>query len=358
MIGLVSFAVFTLKLPLLLPVAGVSINMGLLVSVGMVIGFLSGLLGVGGGFLTTPILMMIGIPPVVAAASDTNAIVATSASGVAAHFRLRNVDFKMGAFCLLGGLSGSAVGVRAVKLLGARGNMDFLISVLYVVILGGIGGFMVHHSVQKMRRGVLTPESEPLTRAVVAGIEVEECPGKLNALTALLARLPLQTEFSRSGVRQSILLPFLLCLVVGIMTAFMGVGGGFMLVPAMVYLLRMPAHVAVGTSLFQVLFTCMGATIMQSASNHSVDVVLALVIAAGSTIGAQLGARLSRRLRGEQLLIVLGVLALVVGLKMAVGITLPPSNPLSGAGAHAVLKADHGAVLVCVRDFVRANLWH
>jgi len=142
------------------------------------------------------------------------------------------------------------------------------------------------------------------------------------------------------------------------MTAFMGVGGGFMMVPVMVYLLRMPAHVAVGTSLFQVLFTCMGATIMQSASNHSVDVVLALVIAAGSTIGAQLGARLSRRLRGEQLLIVLGVLALVVCLKMAVGITMRPSNPLSEAGGQATLRTDHNAALAFARDIVRLPSLH
>jgi uncharacterized membrane protein YfcA len=309
----------------------------------MVIGFLSGLLGVGGGFLTTPVLMMIGIPPVVAAASDTNAIVATSASGVAAHFRLRNVDFKMGGYCLLGGLLGSAVGVKAVKMLGTRGNADLLISVMYVIILGAVGGFMVYNSLAKLRRGVMTPK---IPRA------------KSNFFTSFLARLPLQTEFARSGVRHSILLPFALCTVVGIMTAFMGVGGGFMMVPLMVYLLRMPAHVAVGTSLFQVLFTCMGATLMQSTSNHSVDLVLALLIAAGSTIGAQLGARVSRHLRGEQLLIVLGVLALVVCLKMAVGITLPPSNPLSGAGSHAMLRTDHTAVMVCVRDFVRSSPWH
>jgi uncharacterized membrane protein YfcA len=154
-------------------------------------------------------------------------------------------------------------------------------------------------------------------------------------------------------VRHSILLPFLLCSIVGIMTAFMGVGGGFMLVPVMVYLLRMPAHVAVGTSLFQVLFTCMGATIMQSASNHSVDLVLALVIAAGSTIGAQIGARLSRHLRGEQLLIVLGVLALIVSLKMMVGITVPPSNPLSNAGGHAALMQDQHRALALAR-----SVWH
>jgi hypothetical protein len=343
MIGLVIVAVFTLTLPLLLPIAGISINMGLLVSVGMVIGFLSGLLGVGGGFLMTPILMMLGISPVVAASSDTNAIVATSASGVAAHFRLNNVDFKMGSCCLLGGLFGSALGVQAVKILRARGNADFLISVMYVLVLGSLGSFMVQNSIRKLRRGVMAP------RRHKAGP---------SAFTALLARLPLQTEFTRSGVRHSVLLPFVLCSLVGVMTALMGVGGGFIMVPAMVYLLRMPTHVAVGTDLFQILFTCIGVTLMQAASNHSVDVVLALLIAAGSTIGAQLGARVSRYMRGEQLLIVLGVLALVVCLKMAVGIALPPSNPLSGAGGHAMLRADHSAVMACLRDFVRSSLWH
>jgi uncharacterized membrane protein YfcA len=344
MIGSTIAAVATLSLPLFLPVAGVSINMGLLVSVGMVVGFLSGLLGVGGGFLMTPILMMIGIPPIVAAASDTNAIVATSASGVAAHFRLNNVDFKMGGICLLGGLFGSAIGVQAVKVLRARGNADLLISIMYVVVLGGIGGFMVYNSLAKLRRGVMAP------RMRKAGS---------NAFTTLLTRLPFQMEFGRSGVRHSVLLPFVLCSIVGIMTALMGVGGGFIMVPAMVYLLRMPAHVAVGTDLFQILFTCIGVTLMQAASNHSVDVVLALLIAAGSTIGAQIGARVSRHMRGEQLLIVLGVLALVVCLKMTVGIVLAPSNPLSGADAHAMLKAaDHNAVLASVRDFVRSSLWH
>ncbi|MGA2961124.1 MAG: sulfite exporter TauE/SafE family protein [Candidatus Korobacteraceae bacterium] len=344
MIGLVIVAIGMLALPLLLPIAGVSINMGLLASVGVVIGFLSGLLGVGGGFLMTPILMMIGIPPIVAAASDTNAIIATSASGVAAHFRLNNVDFKMGGTCLLGGLFGSAIGVQAVKILRARGNADLLISVMYIVVLGGLGSFMVYNSIAKLRRGVMAP------RMRKAGS---------NAFTSFLARLPFQTDFTRSGVRHSVLLPFFLCSLVGIMTALMGVGGGFIMVPAMVYLLRMPAHVAVGTDLFQILFTCMGVTLMQAASNHSVDLVLALLIAAGSTIGAQIGARVSRHMRGEQLLIVLGVLALAVGLKMAVGIVVPPSNPLSGAGGHALLKPiDHNATLARVQDFVRSSLWH
>ncbi len=320
-------AALSLGLPILLPVAGVSINMGLLVSVGLGIGFLSGLLGVGGGFLTTPILMMIGIPPIFAISSDTNAIVATSASGVAAHFRLNNVDFKMGAYCVLGGLGGSAIGVPLVRMLRNRGEADFLISVMYIVVLGAVGGFMVYNSIRRLRSGVMT-------QAVHKPAD--------NAFGIFLARLPLQTGFPRSGVRHSALLPLGLCIIVGIMTAVMGVGGGFILVPVMVYLLRMPAHVAVGTGLFQILFTCIGVTVMQATSNHSVDIVLALLIAAGSTIGAQLGARASRHLRGEQLLIVLGVLALAVCLKMVVGLVLPPSNPLSVTHLHARLQAEPG----------------
>jgi uncharacterized protein len=202
---------------------------------------------------------------------------------------------------------------------------------------------MVYNSIAKLRRGVMSPR----IRKPQSG-----------AFTTLLTRLPFQTEFARSGVRHSVLVPFTLCSMVGVMTALMGVGGGFIMVPAMVYLLRMPAHVAVGTDLFQILFTCMGATLMQASSNYSVDVVLALLIAAGSTIGAQLGARASRHMRGEQLLIVLGILALVVCLKMTAGIVLTPSNPLSGTNAHAMLKtADHNAVLACVQDFVRSSLW-
>jgi hypothetical protein len=340
---LVLASLLSLSLPLLLPVAGVSINMGLLVSVGLGIGFLSGLLGVGGGFLMTPILMMIGIPPIVAAASDANAIVATSASGVAAHFRWNNVDFKMGANCLVGGLCGSAVGVQVVRILRTRGEADLLISMMYIVVLGSVGGFMLYNSIQRMRRGVM----------------IREAPKrKPHLMTKFLARLPFQMEYARSGVRHSVLVPFAACFMVGVMTAVMGVGGGFIMVPVMVYLLRMPAHVAVGTDLFQILFTCMGVTLMQAASNHSVDLVLALLIAAGSTVGAQLGARASRYLRGEQLLIVLGVLALTVCLKMVVGIVVSPSNPLSGADAHAMLRADPGRVLVGVCDFLRLPVWH
>lgn len=309
-----------------LPVAGISIRLWILIGAGGLVGFLSGLLGVGGGFLLTPILMLAGIPPTVAAASDSCQIVAASSSAVAAHFRLGNVDFKMGITLLAGGLAGAALGVQGIKILRALGNADSFITITYIVVLGAVGGSMFFASLKNLRRGPMAPKAHrPAAR-----------PG-------LLKRLPLQMDFERSGVRHSLLVPFSLCVVVGVLASIMGVGGAFMMVPMMVYLLGMPAHVAVGTSLFQTLFTCAGVTYMQSTANHTVDLVLALALAAGSTIGAQLGARLTRFLRGDQLLIILASLALLVTVKMTVGVLATPDNLLSPAGGHAALPIRHAA---------------
>ncbi len=297
---------------ILLPIAGIEVNIWLVIAIGTAIGLLSGLLGIGGGFLMTPILMMIGVPPTVAAASGTNAIVATTSSGVAAHFRLRNVDFKMGAIVLFGGLVGSEIGVRWVRALIVLGNADFVITLTYILMLGLVGGYIVNDSWGKIRGGQLAAPKH-----------------HRRAKRALLSRLPWQMDFARSGVRHPAYLPFVLGLLMGILTAVMGVAGGFILVPMMVYLLRMPAHVAVGTSLFQAVFTCSGATLMQAGTNHTVDLTLALLVALGSTFGAQIGARLSRFLHGEQLMIVLGVLALGVMVKMAADLVVPPSVPIS-----------------------------
>jgi uncharacterized protein len=297
---------------ILLPIAGISVHVWTVIGIGAIIGLLSGLLGIGGGFLMTPILMMIGVPPTVAAASGTNAIVATSSSGVAAHFRLHNVDLKMGVILLCGGLTGSGFGVQLVRLLRQLGSADSVIELTYVVMLGLVGGFIVRDSWRKMRKGLI---ARPM----------HEGPPR----RSFLSHLPLQMEFPHSGVRHSFFVPFALCFLVGILTAILGVAGGFIVVPMMVYLLRMPAHVAVGTSLFQALFTCAGATVMQAGSNHIVDLVLALLVAVGSTIGAQAGARLSRHMRGEQLMILLGVLALGVMVKMMADLALPPSVPIS-----------------------------
>ncbi len=297
---------------ILLPIAGISVHIGAVVGIGAIIGLLSGLLGIGGGFLMTPILMMVGVPPTVAAASGTNAIVATSSSGVAAHFRLHNVDHKMGAILLCGGLTGSWLGVHLLRLLRHLGSADLVITFTYIIMLGLVGGYILRDSLRKMRSGLIV-------RARHGGL-----PRR-----TWISTLPLQMEFPHSGVRHSVFVPFALCFLVGILTAILGVAGGFVLVPMMVYMLRMPAHVAVGTSLFQALFTCAGATVMQAGDNQIVDVVLALLVAVGSTLGAQIGARLSRHLRAEQLMILLGILALGVMADMAADLVLPPSVSFS-----------------------------
>jgi uncharacterized membrane protein YfcA len=299
---------------LFLPIAGISINLFVLVAVGAVVGFLSGLVGVGGGFLLTPVLMMIGVPPTIAAASGTSALVGTSSSATMAHFRLGNVDLRLGSVLLLGGLCGAAIGVRIIKALRALGNADFVITITYVVVLGTVGSFMFAESLQSLRRGILPAKSaHPVQHR------------------SLLHKLPFQVTFPRSNVTHSVFVPFVLCALVGILAAIMGVGGGFIMVPMMVYLLRMPMHVAVGTDLFQILFTCAGVTLMQATTNHTVDIVLALLVAIGSMVGAQLGARLTRLLRGDQLKIVLATIVLVVTIKMAIGLLLRPTDLLSYA---------------------------
>jgi len=306
-----------------LPVAGISIDIWILVAAGAFVGFLSGLLGVGGGFLLTPILMLVGIPPTVAAASDSCQIVAASSSAVAAHFRLGNVDFKMGITLLAGGLTGAALGVEVIKVLRTLGSADSLITITYIIVLGAVGGSMFVASLKNLRRGPMTMKSH---KRVSRGERLQ--------------RLPLQIYFERSNVRHSLIVPFLLCLVVGVLASIMGVGGAFMMVPMMVYLLGMPAHVAVGTSLFQILFTCAGVTYMQATANHTVDLVLALLLAAGSTIGAQIGARLTRFLRGDQLLIILAIMALAVAGKMVIDTLVAPSNLLTPS-VHASLTIGH-----------------
>ena len=301
---------------LYLPVAGMSVNLFLVVAVGSLIGLLSGLVGVGGGFLLTPILMMIGVPPTIAAASGACSLIGTSSSGTAVHFRMGNVDLKMGAILLSGGLTGAAMGVHAIKLLRSLGSADFVITVLYVAMLGSVGAFMFFESLRSLRRGIMTqPPPSPVHRSV------------------LLKKLPFQMNFPRSTVRHSVFVPFVLCVLVGVLAAIMGVGGGFIMVPLMVYLLRMPMHVAVGTDLFQILFTCAGATLMQAAANQTVDIVLALTVAIGSAAGAQAGARISRVLRGEQLRIVLASIVLATTVKMSLGLLAEPAILLSFAGS-------------------------
>ncbi len=304
-----------------LPIAHHSVSLPLMVGLGFMVGLLSGLFGVGGGFLMTPLLIMFGIPPTVAAASDSNQIVAASASGMYAHYRLGNVDFKMGIYLLIGGVLGGTGGVQIIKVLRQMGNADFLIKMTYVVMLGLVGGFMFIESLQSLRAAThqkSTPAEAPRDSIYVR----------------LIRSLPFQTRFEKSGVVLSPIAPLFLGGLMGVLAAIMGVGGGFIMVPVMVYLLRMPMHVVVGTSLFQVLFTCIDVTIMQAYSNRTVDFVLALLLLIGSTLGAQIGARLSTRLKDDQLKIFLATLVLLVMGKMLFDLVLPPHILLSYHGGH------------------------
>ncbi len=301
-----------------LPVAGTAVNIAIPIGLGGLVGFLSGLFGVGGGFLMTPLLMMIGIPPTIAAASDSNQIVAASASGAYAHARARSLDFRMGTLLLLGGIAGGSVGVVLIRALRSMGHADTFIKGTYIVMLGAIGSYMFFESLSSLR-GKRPPRRTDAGPSVYA---------------RLVNRLPWKMEFHRSKVTISAILPLFFGILVGILAAVMGVGGGFIMVPVMVYLLRMPMHVVVGTSLFQILFTCINVTIMQAAINHTVDFVLALLLLIGSVVGAQLGARVNRLLKGDQLKILMAVIVLAVMAKMLLDLLVPPDVMVGYRGGH------------------------
>jgi len=306
---------------LYLPIAGNSVNCVAILGLGGAVGLLSGIFGVGGGFLMTPLLIMMGIPPTVAAASDSNQIVGASTSGTLAHFRLGNVDFKMGILLLIGGVLGGNIGVHIIKVLRQLGNADFLISLTYVLMLGFVGGYMFLESIQAMRKSS-------------APVVAEATAKKPSHYARMIGSLPLQMDFQRSGIRLSLIMPLFLGTLVGVLAAIMGVGGGFIMVPIMVYLLRMPMHVVVGTSLFQILFTCVNVTIMQATQNHTVDFVLALLLLLGSSIGAQLGAKVGKKLGGEQLKVLLASLVLCVMFKMLFDLLVRPDVLLAYMGGH------------------------
>jgi len=303
---------------LYLPVALTSVNIFILIGLGFGVGLLSGLFGVGGGFLMTPLLIMLGIPSTVAAATDSNQIVAASTSGTYAHWKVGNVDFKMGFYLLVGGFIGGLLGVQAIKLLRAAGNADFVIKITYVLMLGIVGTYMFIESINSLRK---KPSDTVQSQ-------------KTSKFTKMLNSLPLQTRFEKSGVTHSALLPLIFGGIVGVLAAVMGVGGGFLMVPVMVYILRMPMHVVVGTSLFQVLFNCIEVTFLQAYTNHNVDFILAILLLLGSTIGAQVGTIFGRKLKGEQLRVLLAGIVLALTVKMIFDLTLTPSILLTQGGGH------------------------
>lgn len=305
---------------LYLPVAHTSINILIPIALGLTVGLMSGLFGVGGGFLMTPLLMMFGIPPTVAAATDSNQIVAASTSGTYAHWRLGNVDFKMGGILLAGGFAGGLVGVQVIKTLRAMGNADFVIKMTYVLMLGIVGSYMFAESVNAIRRRRQNQEGSK--------------PKAQSKLSRAMGSLPFQVNFEKSGCTHSALVPLFFGIFVGILAAVMGVGGGFLLVPVMVYLLRMPMHVVVGTSLFQILFNSIEVTFLQAYTNHTVDFILAVLLLIGSTLGAQVGTVFGRKLKGDQLKILLAVIVLAVTVKMVLDLSLTPALLLGSGGGH------------------------
>jgi uncharacterized membrane protein YfcA len=299
-----------------LPIAGMSLNFFLVLGIGGLVGFLSGLFGVGGGFLLTPLMMMIGIPPAVAAASDSNQIVAAASSGAFAHWRLGNVDFKMGLIILLGGITGGTIGVQFVKVLRAMGNFEFVMKVVYVLMLGLVGGAMFMESWRTIRRS--RSGTAPATEAIGGA-----------KLGRIFSVLPLKMNFHRSGLHTSAIFPFTIGTTVGIMAALLGVGGGFIMVPAMIYIIGMPTIVAIGTDLFQIVLTSANVTLQQAFVNKTVDLLLALILLAGSTIGAQFGAVAGKRLKGEQIRILLAIIVLTLTVKLFFDLVLTPSDLVS-----------------------------
>ncbi len=303
-----------------LPIAGMSINFFIILGAGGLVGFLSGLFGVGGGFLLTPLLMMVGIPPAVAAASDSNQIVAGASSGAFAHWRLGNVDFKMGLVILIGGIAGGTIGVQVVKYLRAMGNFEFVMKVVYVLMLGLVGGAMFIESWRTIRR----------SKSGEAAVGEEMGGAKLGSI---FQKLPLKMHFHRSGIHTSALFPFGIGATVGFMAALLGVGGGFIMVPALIYIIGMPTIAALGTDLFQIVLTSANVTLQQAWVNKTVDLLLALTLLFGSTIGAQFGAIAGRRLKGEQIRILLAAIVLILAVKIFFDLILTPSDLVSLAPA-------------------------
>ncbi len=296
-----------------LPIAEMNVNIFLIVFIGMMVGGLSGLFGVGGGFLMTPLLIFLGIPPAVAVGTEAPHVLASSVSGAFAHWRKNNVDFKMGFILLIGGVSGSFVGVNLFKILRGFGQIDIIIQLLFLVFLGIIGFSMLFESARTTYKKYRTTSS---------------IRTKLHQ-HSWIHGLPFKMRFHRSKLYISAIPPILIGFLVGILSAMMGVGGGFIMIPAMVYILGMSTSVVVGTSLFQIIFVTANSTFFQSYLNQTVDVVLAALMILGGVIGAQLGARLGNVLKAEYLRGVLAIIVLIVCAKIFVDLTFLPSELFS-----------------------------
>ena len=296
-----------------LPIAEININIFLIVFIGMLVGALSGLFGVGGGFLMTPLLIFLGIPPVVAVGSEAPHVLASSVSGVIAHWRKKNVDFKMGFFLLSGGLVGSTVGVNLFKLLKTYGQIDIVIQFLFIIFLGFIGMSMAFESAKTTIKNYRT------TSAIRTKLHQH----------SWIHGLPFKLRFHRSKLYISAIPPILIGFFVGVLSAMMGVGGGFIMIPAMVYILGMSTNVVVGTSLFQIIFVTANTTFFQSYLNQTVDIVLSALMILGGVIGAQIGVRIGTKLKAEYLRGILAILVLLVCAKILTDLILTPSDLFS-----------------------------
>jgi uncharacterized protein len=293
-----------------LPIAEMSVNVLVFLGMGGAVGFLSGMFGIGGGFLMTPLLILSGIPSAVAVGTEAAQIVAASVSGAIAQWRRNNVDVKMGTVLLTGGILGAVFGVNVVRKLRELGLFDLFVSLSYVTFLGIVGGLMFTESINAIRRRWA---GKPVARRK---------PGQHHWIHGL----PLKMRFRRSKLYISAIPPFILGGLVGLLASIIGVGGGFIMVPAMIYLLRVPTNVVVGTSLFQIVFVTAAAAILHAALNKTVDIVLALILMAGSVMGAQFGVAAGEKLKGEQLRFLLAALVLLVCLRMAWGLVARPGE--------------------------------
>ena len=292
-----------------LPIAEMSVSWLIILGMGFGVGFLSGLFGVGGGFLLTPLLVFYGIPSGIAVATTLSHITASSVSGAIAQWRKRAIDFKMAGIMLLGGFAGTVFGVWLFAIMRRAGQMDLVVSLSYVLLLGIVGGIMLNESLATLRaaRTGVTPPRRPVNRGWIQA-------------------LPLKMRFRVSRLYISVIPPILIGFGVGTLSAIMGIGGGFIIVPAMIYLLRMPTNVVIGTSLTQIIAVTAATTILQATSNNAVDIVLAAILIAGGVVGAQFGVRAGDKLRGEQIRLLLAVLVLAVCARLLWGLVVTPSD--------------------------------
>lgn len=296
-----------------LPIAEMSVNVFALLSMGAAVGFLSGLFGVGGGFLITPLLIFYNIPPAIAVATGANQVIASSFSGAIAHLKRGTLDLKLGLFLLLGGFVGSAIGAWLFNVLRAVGQLDLIISLLYVGFLGIVGGLMLIESVNALRK-----TRDGASPAL-----------KKSGQHSWIHRLPWKVRFRTSKLFVSIIPVLGIGAGIGLLAAVMGVGGGFIMVPALIYILKVPTNVVVGTSLFQIVFVAAFTTIVHASANHTVDIVLAMLLMVGGVVGAQYGARAGQKLRGEQLRALLALLVLAVALRLGFDLFVRPETVFS-----------------------------